>query len=207
MVSQSLPVTGSPPHTREALAPSANPATLSRITPAYAGSTVSTFSLMRPFRDHPRIRGKHTVWTAVCRTHSGSPPHTREALISQFLRCAQCRITPAYAGSTGASGYSVELHQDHPRIRGKHLMSYSTAPSPTGSPPHTREALIHLRDGIRKFRITPAYAGSTDNAPSGATEKKDHPRIRGKHHLTVSRQKKPWGSPPHTREAPKIDHI
>ena len=55
---------------------------------------------------------------------------------------------------------------------------------------------------LRRRRIIPAYAGSTPAAPPRAVAGKDHPRIRGEHHLPYWRHNGRVGSSPHTRGAP-----
>ena len=50
-----------------------------------------------------------------------------------------------------------------------------------GSPPLTREPHSLLRSGIFAHRITPAYAGTTENGQSYYQFIEDHPRLRGNH--------------------------
>ena len=91
---------GSSPHTRGALEQDLACVAESRIIPAYAGSTGTTWSAMNPTTDHPRIRGEHGFLPVGGLRASGSSPHTRGALSP----CRTCRvgtrIIPAYAGST-----------------------------------------------------------------------------------------------------------
>ena len=91
------------------------------------------------------------------------------------------------------------LNRDHPRIRGEHPTCEAVTPWGLGSPPHTRgtpdlDGVFQVFEGI-----TPAYAGNTPTAKSGARRIRDHPRIRGEH---CAHRRACWmapGSPPHTR--------
>mgnify|MGYP007076486753 CR=1 FL=1 len=51
--------------------------------------------------------------------------------------------------------------EDHPRVCGKDIMSYSYKPAPIGSPPRMRERQQASPQTPRLSRITPAYAGKT----------------------------------------------
>ncbi len=51
---------GSSPHTRGPLCVCVKTNCCSRIIPAYAGSTISSYSHASPVQDHPRIRGVHS---------------------------------------------------------------------------------------------------------------------------------------------------
>ena len=76
---------------------------------------------------------------------------------------------------------SFRERQDHPRIRGEHLIPVIDGCCLAGSSPHTRGAQTgDLRDG-RYQRIIPAYAGSTGLISPGRRRCRDHPRIRGEH--------------------------
>ena len=70
---------GSSPHTRGAPTALAVHETRHRIIPAYAGSTASMSAGARWLKDHPRIRGEHSVPEAPPRAFPGSSPHTRGA--------------------------------------------------------------------------------------------------------------------------------
>ena len=91
---------GSSPHTRGArhLEIAVDP--IQRIIPAYAGSTVTVYSFVASAKDHPRIRGEHSICLKFCHLTMGSSPHTRGAHPRQGLRSEPQRIIPAYAGST-----------------------------------------------------------------------------------------------------------
>ena len=132
---------GSSPHTRGAPGCRGSSSSDSRIIPAYAGSTRSEYSIIVPFRDHPRIRGEHFPVDVDGVGFRRSSPHTRGAPAEDRLGHLMCRIIPAYAGSTPARG------QRHT--------------TPGGSSPHTRGAHPSMKPSTLHPRIIPAYAGST----------------------------------------------
>ena len=180
-MSQSPTLRGSSPHTRGAPTSSHWPVTLSRIIPAYAGSTA------------PLVAGPLAPM--------GSSPHTRGARGAEGVDRAVGRIIPAYAGSTGSTAVSGSATWDHPRIRGEHEEArYMTRYNP-GSSPHTRGALKDEPIAHHHSRIIPAYAGSTRRERRGVDRKADHPRIRGEHHETDTSRPYFLGSSPHTRGA------
>ena len=92
---------GSSPHTRGARRQEEIQARHVRIIPAYAGSTFPSLASTSARRDHPRIRGEHSICLKFCHLTMGSSPHTRGA------PTAKCRGPIRIA--------------DHPRIRGEHL--------------------------------------------------------------------------------------
>ena len=57
----------------------------------------------------------------------GSSPHTRGALRAEPSWRPDVRIIPAYAGSTGGKLTISCLRQDHPRIRGEHVLPHLDA--------------------------------------------------------------------------------
>ena len=70
------------------------------IIPACAGSTRATRRAPSSSRDHPRMRGEHSVSVTVRGHPSGSSPHARGALYSGLSPQGQGGIIPACAGST-----------------------------------------------------------------------------------------------------------
>ena len=81
-------------------------------------------------------------------------------------------------------------------------MSVLSFPPDGGSSPHTRGALRMPRPGHQRRRIIPAYAGSTGVCPWPRKPTRDHPRIRGEHHVAFYAGTGQIGSSPHTRGAP-----
>ena len=172
---------GSSPHTRGARALDSQETQRHRIIPAYAGSTPACRRCGGSTRDHPRIRGEHR------RDVSGP--------------VGLGRIIPAYAGSTSKSTSPSTRSRDHPRIRGEHIKGLWDGIKSGGSSPHTRGAQPAARPQGGFHGIIPAYAGSTGRGGRLPTCLRDHPRIRGEHHLRQDRQLLGAGSSPHTRGA------
>ena len=91
---------GSPPPTRGTLLHKVLVETGKRITPAYAGNTISTALKGNISSDHPRLRGEHYLQGTFTFYILGSPPPTRGTLESRLVKLESARITPAYAGNT-----------------------------------------------------------------------------------------------------------
>ena len=155
---------------------------MTRIIPAYAGSTPSSLC-------HARIG-------------LGSAPHTRGALSSSMLTVSTFRDHPRIRGEhagVGASGSS----RDHPRIRGEHDAALHAADAVVGIIPAYAGSTTRMPlTASRLCGIIPAYAGSTfrfDTSfcravgssphtrgalrppPRRLPSRGDHPRIRGEH--------------------------
>jgi len=75
---------GSPPPTRGAFCVDITLSRVHGITPAYAGSIFDRAGRVILARDHPRLRGEHTLLDIAKRCIEGSPPPTRGAL--HFVR-------------------------------------------------------------------------------------------------------------------------
>ena len=172
---------GSSPHTRGAPGSTRGSPPLSRIIPAYAGSTGLCNLGPEAEPDHPRIRGEHDFLELHPVERVGSSPHTRGARIWGGETPADRGIIPAYAGSTGERSGFRPTPRDHPRIRGEHLPKPPAKTGSVGSSPHTRGALRRPQGRDRGGRIIPAYAGSTTNSKTWTRSRWDHPRIRGEH--------------------------
>ena len=95
---------------------------IKRITPAYAGNTLSTLLKSAIIKDHPRIRGEYFACLFISYVFMGSPPHTRGILFERDCTSFLFRITPAYAGNTGRKPSGLCTNRDHPRIRGEYLL-------------------------------------------------------------------------------------
>ena len=179
-------------------------ASITRIIPAYAGSTRTCAAGGPPARDHPRIRGEHVPAVDPCCWGAGSSPHTRGAHRVLVPRVCEIRIIPAYAGSTGPGVFDPPRGRDHPRIRGEHLNRIKNEMPAEGSSPHTRGAPRDVPHITPSGRIIPAYAGSTGPGVFDPPRGRDHPRIRGEHPHCLLLSEGGEGSSPHTRGAQKL---
>ena len=192
---------GSSPHTRGARRGCRKPSSGGRIIPAYAGSTALASSHFADSTDHPRIRGEHGRRHRIRGHRGGSSPHTRGAQGVAGSGPVDGRIIPAYAGSTSLPQPLTPPSPDHPRIRGEHHAPSAPPVSHPGSSPHTRGARQERGAQLRRHRIIPAYAGSTDTRCHANPRPADHPRIRGEHDSMTSSAIRAFGSSPHTRGA------
>ena len=91
---------GSPPLTRGVLVDMEREIDSMRITPAYAGSTLSQQNPFPNLWDHPRLRGEYIQDDILCHLVIGSPPLTRGVRSNGQYSQDLSGITPAYAGST-----------------------------------------------------------------------------------------------------------
>ena len=71
-----------------------------RITPAYAGKSVTVEGRITKRRDHPRICGEKAGADLECGGVLGSPPHMRGKDIPRIKDKTGAGITPAYAGKS-----------------------------------------------------------------------------------------------------------
>ena len=156
---------GSPPHARGRHVATTFRTPCRRITPACAGKTPSRRGRSPRRRDHPRMRGEDPVGGFEASKNHGSPPHAR-GRPADALRHRRCRrITPACAGKTVPSRYTLGSKPDHPRMRGEDVAVLTFQCLESGSPPHARGRPIWESVTPGLFRITPACAGKTVRFP------------------------------------------
>ena len=71
------------------------------------------------------------------------------------------KITPAYAGKSGASAQSGLRAEDHPRVCGEESSSLDVASTSQGSPPRMRGRGGLIAGQVVDAGITPARAGKS----------------------------------------------
>ena len=113
---------GSPPLTRELRKRLGSYELESRITPAYAGTTIHWNLPLAVLWDHPRLRGNYRKTGKAQAEKAGSPPLTRELLFFYNFVRNKRGITPAYAGTTHECYKGKRLGRDHPRLRGNYSL-------------------------------------------------------------------------------------
>ena len=152
---------GSPPLTRVLLLCRCTLSLSARITPAHAGTTFVSCSLLFPFQDHPRSRGYYSKSAINFLLTRGSPPLTRVLQHGFLANLALAGITPAHAGTTKENYSTIIEVGDHPRSRGYYASNLVILLPPLGSPPLTR--VLHRQNTTFQTlkRITPAHAGTT----------------------------------------------
>ncbi len=138
-----------------------------RITPAYAGKSLTSSKFTELTGDHPRLCGEK-LQNGVLYPHIlGSPPPMRGKEWEKMEIMELQRITPAYAGKSN-NGYSLQyMHKDHPRLCGEKSVQMSQKIVSQGSPPPMRGKELFPVVSVRRFRITPAYAGKSHKTHSG----------------------------------------
>ena len=108
-------------------------------------------------------------------------------------------ITPADAGKTPESLFSMVRLQDHPRGCGENSAAKHLTSAGTGSPPRMRGKRCGLYKVLYRFRITPADAGKTDIQRAAGSIIRDHPRGCGENAYFRSDEDAERGSPPRMR--------
>ena len=109
---------GSPPLARERQSYCLAKAAKRGITPACAGTTVSTQASVMVAWDHPRLRGNDYLVLVLLLRKPGSPPLARERRFVLSWLILKSRITPACAGTTASEARKEAKAEDHPRLRG-----------------------------------------------------------------------------------------
>ena len=127
------------------------------------------------------MRGVHVVDLLPGRLDVGSSPHARGPLARSLRSCPSAWIIPACAGSTERILSPLTALQDHPRMRGVHLLSPSRLICQVGSSPHARGPPCKFVQAAIEEGIIPACAGSTPSFSSRGRHPGDHPRMRGVH--------------------------
>ena len=110
-------------------------------------------------------------------------------------------IIPAYAESTLHHTRSMISSQDHPRVCGEHFFPFELSSDEKGSSPRMRGAPSASDRAGRKWRIIPAYAGSTLGIAKLGKREQDHPRVCGEHLFRILDSDRDLGSSPRMRGA------
>ena len=130
-----------------------------RITPAYAGKSLSLRRSGFCRWDHPRVCGEKVGPVGCVSGWLGSPPRMRGKAPSLAVLGACIGITPAYAGKSPLRAVFWCRHRDHPRVCGEKRTQAHPAKTGLGSPPRMRGKETPDQGIDQEFGITPAYAG------------------------------------------------
>ena len=150
-----------------------------RITPAYAGKSVTVGSCVAPTGDHPRVCGEKAPSLSGCGSCQGSPPRMRGKVTLLYALADKEGITPAYAGKRLYDQMLAQAGRDHPRVCGEKRM-YAMHPARAwGSPPRMRGKVSPAESGMNLAGITPAYAGKRWKTGTAEFPSWDHPRVCG----------------------------
>ena len=198
---QSLLVRGSSPRARGARRAYRTGFGGERIIPACAGSTFDHLPSELVLADHPRVRGEHVPSGAVYASIAGSSPRARGAPPKAGNTRNARGIIPACAGSTRNDPQRARRPEDHPRVRGEHLLPVLKKVIRAGSSPRARGALREEHGTAVRRGIIPACAGSTTSPTPTSPSPWDHPRVRGEHVETTMGMSPKMGSSPRARGA------
>ena len=162
------PEPGSPPHGRgkgrALLCSSPAPG----ITPAWAGKRQPLLLHPSLFWDHPRMGGEKLSLLHLRHEKAGSPPHGRGKARGPRFFDVVGGITPAWAGKSLSRPPAGGRVWDHPRMGGEKCPAERAGEICAGSPPHGRGKVISMKRWAPTQRITPAWAGKSGSARSGA---------------------------------------
>ena len=150
-----------------------------RITPAYAGKSKRIAPSSVLFGDHPRVCGEKSFAADPGRSAWGSPPRMRGKDVSHCELLPRAGITPAYAGKSTKQEKHRDKARDHPRVCGEKSHCVLSLYVVLGSPPRMRGKATRQRPGVRRRRITPAYAGKSPPSGGFPPLSQDHPRVCG----------------------------
>ena len=151
----------------------------SGITPAYAGKSEADVQFLF-----------HSL---------GSPPPMRGKVPQFYFSQTVYRITPAYAGKRVKKSAMQSAGQDHPRLCGEKVAKCSPEDTFDGSPPPMRGKGSLKNPVTLEKRITPAYAGKSDELDLLKYACKDHPRLCGEKVELLQSRRRYAGSPPPMR--------
>ena len=169
------------------------------ITPAYAGKSTDLQRPRAAQQDHPRVCGEKLsgcVWQQAC---AGSPPRMRGKVSQPHYSTGRGGITPAYAGKSPLRAVFWCRHRDHPRVCGEERQNVDAGSIAKGSPPRMRGRGRHRPRHPPRLRITPAYAGKSNNSYNKEDTLWDHPRVCGEECTRIVQTVKKVGSPPRMR--------
>ena len=149
------------------------------ITPACAGKSPSSFVLLLPVRDHPRVCGDKGNGATISQKFVG--------------------ITPACAGKSLPAVLKCPPMRDHPRVCGEKFRFILLSLLSSGSPPRVRGKAGGCRTAAASSGITPAYAGKSLLNTDNTTAARDHPRACGEKPPSCPEMSTNEGSPPRMR--------
>ena len=132
------------------------------ITPAYAGKRHCVSIYHTGNGDHPRLCGEKSHFVKCSRSFTGSPPPMRGKVTLKIENSSGERITPAYAGKRESVKRSSRATPDHPRLCGEKNSTTGNERRLVGSPPPMRGKVFERRHQSNNNRITPAYAGKSE---------------------------------------------
>ena len=178
-----------------------------RITPAYAGKSLSLRRSGFCRWDHPRVCGEKVGPVGCVSGWLGSPPRMRGKAPSLAVLGACIGITPAYAGKSSRKWCGCRVRWDHPRVCGEKYRSAVMGTMMLGSPPRMRGKAIGWEASPPGVGITPAYAGKSVTDAKYTFNGWDHPRVCGEKTSSSTRCTSHRGSPPRMRGKGRVHRL
>ena len=152
-----------------------------RLTPAWAGKTLSGAPSQGGASTHPRVGGEDGTRNTGARVVFDSPPRGRGRLQRLARKHVPDRLTPAWAGKTPASRPETRPRPTHPRVGGEDSRKRASSVISIDSPPRGRGRHSTSPSHRPSPRLTPAWAGKTQFPLSWVFRSIDSPpRGRGK---------------------------
>ncbi len=143
--------------------------------------------------------GEKQAGTARWSRLPGSPPRGRGKVFGLVSHIPCFGITPAWAGKSLAKHSASYGSEDHPRVGGEKCFKSHLFQRFQGSPPRGRGKASSAGCQSGRLRITPAWAGKSNEQIPLANVMRDHPRVGGEKRPELSRLDVPLGSPPRGR--------
>ncbi len=193
---------GSSPRSRGPRLAEGDRAGSGRFIPALAGNTDRAGGRAGGAAVHPRARGEHVQLLTIVARRVGSSPRSRGTPFPFRDSPPRLRFIPALAGNTRRRSKRRARRTVHPRARGEHDSTISSAPSASGSSPRSRGTLPSLQRAAGRLRFIPALAGNTKGGEMSEDRASVHPRARGEHAISGSDVPTGVGSSPRSRGTP-----
>ena len=171
----------------------------SRIIPASAGQTCTSYDVNSLYPDHPRECGANGCGCVAGDFEHGSSPRVRGKPSGFSGSRNALRIIPASAGQTDCFLHCFVVNTDHPRECGANLSAVPCATAAAGSSPRVRGKRCAIPLDGRFARIIPASAGQTGVCLIFSTRRTDHPRECGANTSTLAALRLTRGSSPRVR--------
>ena len=170
-----------------------------RITPAWAGKSLTFISSLSLIADYPRVGGEEPAIVRIFLFHRGLPPRGRGRVPAVSSVSLLGRITPAWAGKSCRGRCLRHWVEDYPRVGGEEDSLKIPSSTHLGLPPRGRgRASLSLIAFFGK-RITPAWAGKSIVFVAPRRRAWDYPRVGGEEVSQVQPLSQDDGLPPRGR--------
>src|SRR5258708_26673852 len=132
-----------------------------RFSPAHAGNTFPKGAIVGVEVVQPRACGEHQNGRYEGRLRHGSAPRMRGTHHPRPPARDMSRFSPAHAGNTQSTRFSLLSHTVQPRACGEHCAMMSATMTSIGSAPRMRGTRMVRPRHVVGHRFSPAHAGNT----------------------------------------------